>query len=87
MSTTSHTYLPRTNNQPRGRRLWCATCNTDRHLLVESVTINAQQETLAAPITCKKCRGSRIMAPTAAFVAALPARNRDNGDVEHRDAA
>ena len=27
------------------------------------------------------------MATTAAFVAALPALNRDNGDVEHRDAA
>jgi hypothetical protein len=88
MSTTSHTYLPRDSHQPRGRRLWCAECDTDRHLLVDSVTtLNAQQQTLAAAITCTKCQGSRVLATTAAFLAAVPGRNKDNGDVVHRDAA
>lgn len=88
MSTTSHTYLPRDAHQPRGRRLWCAACNTDQHLLVESVTtLNPQQQTLAAATTCTKCSGSRVMATTAAFVAAVPRRNEDNDDVVCRDAA
>lgn len=86
MSTTSHTYLPRDSHQPRGRRPWCAECDTDRHLLVDSVTtLDAQQKTLAAAITCKKCQGSRVLATTAAFVAAVPGRN-ENNDVVHRDA-
>jgi hypothetical protein len=88
MSTTSHTYLPRDSHHPRGRRLWCAKCNTDRHLLVDSVTtLNAQEQTLAAAITCTKCGGSRVVATTAAFVAEVPVRTEDNGDVVHRDAA
>ena len=88
MSTTSHTYLPRDSHQPRGRRPWCASCNTDRHLLVESVTtLDAQQKTLAAAVTCSKCGASRVMATTAAFVAAVQGRNGDSGDVVHRDAA
>lgn len=88
MSTTSHTYVPRDSHQPRGRRLWCAECDTDRHLLVDSVTtLNAQQETLAAAITCMQCGGSRVLATTAAFVATVPGRSGDNDDVVHRDAA
>jgi len=88
MSTTSHTYLPKDAHQPRGRRLWCASCNTDRHLLVESVTtLSADQETLAAAVTCTKCRCSRVMATTEAFVAAVQRRNEDTADVVHRDAA
>jgi hypothetical protein len=88
MSTTAHTYLPRDSHQPRGgRRPWCATCNTDRHLLVESVTtLNERQKTLAAAVTCTKCGASRVMATTAAFVKAVPGRNEDNKDVVHRDA-
>ena len=87
MSTTSHTYVPRDAYQPRGRRLWCARCNTDRHLLVEAVTtLNPRQETLAAAITCTNCHGSRVMATTAAYVAAVPGRNGGNSDAVHRDA-
>ena len=82
MSTTSATY------RPRGRRLWCPTCDTDRHLLLDSVTtIDEQQEALAAAITCARCRRSRVLTTTAAFVAALPERNEDNNDVVHRGAA
>ena len=88
MSTSSPTYLPRDAHQRRGRRLWCATCNRDRHLQVESVTpLNAQQDTLAVAITCMRCRRSRVLATTAAFIAALQERNEDNGDLMHRGAA
>jgi hypothetical protein len=87
MSTTSHTYVPRDSHQPRGRRPWCAKCKTDRHLLIESVTtLNAQHKTLAAVVTCTKCGASRVMATTAAYVAAVPGRNEDNSDAVHRDA-
>lgn len=88
MSTTSHEYAPRDAHQHRGRRLWCAECNTDRHLLVDSATtLNAQQQTLAAAITCENCGGSRVLATTAALLAELPGRNEENGDAVHRDAA
>jgi hypothetical protein len=87
MSKTSPTCLPRDSHQPRGRRPWCARCKTDRHLLVESVTtLNAQQETLAAAITCTQCGASRVIATTAALVAVVPRRSGDDGDVVHRDA-
>ena len=81
-------YMPRDAHQPRGRRLWCPTCDTDRHLLLDSdTTLNEQQDPLAAAITCTRCRRSRVLATTAAFVAALPERNEDNNDVMHREAA
>jgi hypothetical protein len=87
MTVPSSKYLPRDSHQPRGRRLWCGACDTDRHLLVDSVTtLNARQETLAAAITCTQCGGSRVLATTAEFVAAVTERNEDNGDVVHRDA-
>ena len=88
MTITSHTYLPRDAHQPRGRRPWCATCDTDRHLLVDSVTMmNPQQETLAAAISCTNCSRSRVVATTAAFVSATPARNGNKGGGVHRDTA
>ena len=48
--------------------------------------LNAQQQALAAAITCTKCRGSRVPATAAAFVAAAPGPNDDKGGVLHRDA-
>ena len=88
MSTTSPTYRPRDAHPPRGRRLWCPTCNTDRHLLLDSVTtLDEQQEILAAAITCTRCHRSRVLATTAVFVEALPERNEDNNEVMHRGAA
>jgi hypothetical protein len=88
MSTTSDTYLPRDAHQPRGSRPWCAACDTDRHLLVDSTTLmDPQQETLAAAVTCTNCGNSRVVATTAAFVAAIPERGESSGDLVHRDAA
>ena len=85
MTITSSTYLPRDAHQPRGRRPWCATCETDRHLLVDSVTtMNTQREILAAAISCTNCGSSHVVATTAAFLAAIPGPNRASGAV-HRD--
>lgn len=87
MSTPSHTYMPRDSHQPRGRRPWCVGCNTDRHLLVESVTtLNPQRATLAAAITCTQCGASRVIATTASLLAALARRDQNKNDLMHRDA-
>ncbi|RKR12743.1 hypothetical protein [Arthrobacter oryzae] len=88
MTITSNTYLPRDAHQPRGRRPWCATCDTDRHLLVDSVAMmNLQQETLAAAISCTKCGNSHVMATTAALLATIPGRTGNAGAAVPRDDA
>lgn len=75
MTVLSNTYLPRDAHQPRGRRPWCATCDTDQHLLVDDVTtLDPHQETLAVAVNCARCGGSRVLATTAAFLAAISAR-------------
>jgi hypothetical protein len=48
--------------------------------------MNPQQETLAAAVDCTNCRGSRVLATTAAFVAVIQART-ENDDVVDLDAA
>jgi hypothetical protein len=80
MTITSSTYLPRDAHQPRGRRPWCAACDTDRHLLLDSVTtMNRQRETLAAAISCTNCGSSHVVATTAAFLAAIPGQQGPSG--------
>ncbi|MGO4229228.1 hypothetical protein AB4Y72_10195 [Arthrobacter sp. YAF34] len=87
MTTASNTYLPRDAHQPRGRRPWCAACATDRHVLVDSVTVmNLQQETLAAAISCTKCGSAHVMATTAALLASIPGRNGNTAGAALRDA-
>lgn len=69
-------YLPRGALQPRGSLPWCADCDTDQHLVVGSVVVlDARRNTLAADISCGLCQGSRVLATTAVFVAALLARS------------
>ena len=88
MSITSNTYLPRDAHQPRGRRPWCASCDTDRHLTADSVTMmNPRQETLAAAISCTQCGNSHVVATTAAFLAAIPGWDGDSGGSVRRDDA
>jgi hypothetical protein len=88
MTTTSDSYLPRDAHQPRGTRPWCATCGTDRHLLIGPVTMmDPQQEILAAAVTCTNCGSSCVVATTAAFVAAIQERGESSGDLLHRDGA
>jgi hypothetical protein len=88
MTTTSDSYLPRDAHQPRGSRPWCATCNTDRHLLIDSTTImDPQQEILAAAVTCSHCGSSRVVATTGAFLAPIRERDESSGYLLHRDGA
>jgi hypothetical protein len=77
MTIPSYTYLPRDAHQPRGRRPWCGTCDTDQHLLADAVTtLDRVQETLAVAVSCARCGGSRVLATTAAFLTGIstPAR-------------
>ena len=75
MDIPACSYLPRGALQPRGSLPWCADCDTDEHLLVGSVVVlDARKDTLAADINCSRCKSSRVLATTAAFVAAILAR-------------
>ena len=88
LSTVPSTYLPRGAHQPRGSRPWCAACDTDRHLVVDSVTVlNRRLETLAVAFDCANCGGSRVLATTAAFVAAILARSARHDDASHLESA
>lgn len=84
LSTVTSTYLPRGSHQPRGSRPWCAACDTDRHLLVDSVAVmNRRLETLAVAFNCAKCGGSRVLATTVAFVAAILSLSAERDDAGH----
>jgi hypothetical protein len=84
LSTTANTYLPRDAHQPRGSRPWCATCDTDLHLAVDSITVmDRRRETLAVAFNCTNCGGSRVLSTTPGFVAAILARSTNNDDVVH----
>ncbi|MDQ0029034.1 hypothetical protein [Arthrobacter bambusae] len=84
MSTISSTYFPRDAQQPRGKQPWCATCDTDLHLVVDSIAIMDRiSDTLAVAFSCAGCGGSRVLSTTAGFVAAVLARSSNNNDVLH----
>lgn len=69
------TYLPRDSFQPRGGRPWCADCDTDSYLAVDSVVVlDARKNTLAAAVSCSQCRGSRVLATTSELMAAVLAK-------------
>lgn len=88
MTLTADTYLPLDANQPRGRRPWCADCDTDQYLLVDSVTtLNRQQNTLAAAVSCTNCYGYRVVATTAALISGIPLRTQGDADVVREHAA
>jgi len=58
-----------------GHRPWCTDCDSDDHLLVDTITdLDRLQETLAVAFNCTRCGGSRVLATTAQFVAAIMAR-------------
>ncbi|HJV99327.1 MAG TPA: hypothetical protein VJ617_09565 [Arthrobacter sp.] len=76
MEKPSCTYLPRDSLQPRGARPWCAACDTDWYLAVDSVVVlDARKNTLAAAVSCSRCRGSRVLATTSELMAAVLARS------------
>lgn len=75
MEKPSSTYLPLDSLQRRGGRPWCADCDTDFYLAVDSVVVlDARKDTLAAAVSCSRCRGSRVLATTSELIAAVPAR-------------
>ncbi|GAC1384689.1 MAG: hypothetical protein NVSMB43_25080 [Pseudarthrobacter sp.] len=84
MTTISSTYLPRDAHQPRGKQPWCAACDTDLHLVVDSIAVmDRQRGALAVAVNCAKCGDSRVLSTTAGFVAAILARSSPNDDVVH----
>ena len=84
MSTISSTYVPRDAHQPRGKQPWCAPCDTDLHLVVDSIAVmDRRRETLAVAFNCAKCGGSRVLSTTVSFVAEILARATNNDDVVH----
>lgn len=74
MDPLSCSYLPRDTLQPKGARPWCATCDTDLHLTVDSVVVlSARRNTLAAAVSCTRCGRSRVLATTADLMAGVQA--------------
>jgi len=62
-----------------GRRPWCTDCDSDYHLLVDTIThLDRRQETLAVAFNCTRCGGSRGLETTPQFVAAIMARSGDD---------
>ncbi|WP_265978131.1 hypothetical protein [Arthrobacter sp. MI7-26] len=79
-----NTYLPLEAHQPRGKQPWCATCDTDAHLVVDSIAImDHRRETLAVAFNCAKCGDARVLSTTAGFVAAVQARSTPSDEVLH----
>ncbi|WP_146069257.1 hypothetical protein [Arthrobacter sp. ZGTC412] len=73
MTTPSSSYVPWDVHQPRGKRPWCANCDTDQHLLVEFPAVTGKRAgTLAVAVGRSQCRHSRVLDTTAGHVAVLP---------------
>jgi hypothetical protein len=76
MTATSNTYIPRDAHQPRGKQPWCAGCDTDVFLSVESPAItDPQTGILAVALFCSNCSLSRVVDTTAEHIGALPPRS------------
>ncbi|MFB9404969.1 hypothetical protein [Pseudarthrobacter polychromogenes] len=76
MTTPAATsYVPREMHQPRGKRPWCANCDTDLHLVVEFPGITGRKAgSIAVAVHCSQCSISRVLDTTLDHVAALPSR-------------
>lgn len=84
VTITSSSYVPRDTHQPRGKRPWCPTCDTDLHLEVESPTVPGRQAgTLAVAVLCSNCRRSRVLDTTAEHLAALSAQRTRGCPLPH----
>lgn len=84
MTTASSSYVPCHAHQPRGKRPWCPTCDTDLHLEVESPAVPGRQDdTLVVAVLCSKCGRSRVLDTTAEHVAALAAHLAKPKDMIH----
>ncbi len=66
------TYIPRAWHQPRGKRPWCAGCDTDAFLSIETPAVTDRQTgILAVALHCAKCRLSKVFDTTAEYVGIL----------------
>ena len=75
MTTASSSYVPRGAHQPRGKRPWCPTCDTDLHLKLDSPAVPGRQKgALGVAVLCYGCRRSRVVDTTEEHLAALSAR-------------
>lgn len=73
---SSNTYVPRHVLQPRGKQPWCADCDTDFHLFIDSpVVLNCRTSTIAVAVYCSQCSRSRVLETTAELVATLRCLN------------
>lgn len=73
-ASASSSYFPRHVHQPKGKRPWCPTCDTDLYLEVESPAVSGRQAgTLAVAVLCSNCGGSRVLDTTAEHLATLSA--------------
>lgn len=73
-SPAATSYVPRHVHQPRGKRPWCATCDTDLHLMVEFPGVGGKAGSFAVAVYCSQCCVSRVLDTTMDHVAALPSR-------------
>jgi hypothetical protein len=86
MSTASSSYVPRDTHQPRGKRPWCANCDTDLHLMAESHAVRGRRTgTLAIAVHCLNCRQSRVLDTTEEHLTALPTPSATQEGLVHQD--
>jgi len=73
MSIMSHPGKPARANGPRGQRLWCTECDTDEHLVIESIQALTPPRTglVDAAYTCIECDFFYAHPATVAPVAAV----------------
>ncbi|MBT2567131.1 hypothetical protein J7I84_11620 [Arthrobacter sp. ISL-85] len=76
VTPASYSYVPRHTLQPHGKHPWCAQCDTDFHLVVDSPAVqNPRASTIAVAVHCSQCSRSRVLETTAEYVAALPSQD------------
>jgi hypothetical protein len=84
MTTLTHAPPTHGAQQPRGQRPWCTACDTDLHLVVDSITVlDDWEDTLNVALNCEECGGHRVLYTTPRFVAAILARSTTDDDVVH----
>ena len=84
MTTLTHEPSPHGARQPYGQQPWCAVCDTNLHLAVDSITVlDEWEDTLSVVFTCAGCGGHRVLSTTPRFVAAILARSTTDDDVVH----
>ena len=85
MIMAPNSYLPATKIS-HSETPWCAECDTDLHLVIESPAVPGRLAgSLAVAVHCSKCRQSRVLDTTEELLAALPVLAAKQGNLVHRD--